>query len=171
MRKVGPQVPSSSSHSPTSFPVLGVNQRWICWLPHIPIQVIFIILFSSHYLQELWGWIHSAIHGNSDEVCISPSSVNSSSVVHISSGTCHKSIQTSYSSGTMLDGGFLSSHSSQQVDRHSLSVSHCKGSHQGCFGRLVAQGSANAAFIPLTTQRCVCVGKGSLPESVRWWQG
>ena len=49
-------------------------------------------------------------------------------------------IQTSYSSGTMLDGGSLVSHSSQCIGSHSLSVSHCKGSYLGFFGRLGAQG-------------------------------
>ena len=45
----------------------------------------------------------------SGELYISSSSINSSSVVHVCSETCHKSIQTSYSSGTMLDGGSLAS--------------------------------------------------------------
>ena len=65
----------------------------------------------------------------SGDVCISSTCINSFSVVQVSSGTCHKSIKTSYSSGTMLDGGSLASHSSQHVERHSSLVSHCKRYH------------------------------------------
>ena len=83
------------------------------------------------------------------ELCVSFSSINSSSVVQVSSETCHKSIQTSYFSGTMLDGGSLAFHSSQYVGRHCSSVSHCNGSHHKCFSSLGAQGSAIAAFNPL----------------------
>ena len=43
--------------------------------------------------------------------------INFSSVVQFSSGTCYKSVQISHSSGTMLDGGSLASHSSQHVGR------------------------------------------------------
>ena len=82
----------------------------------------------------------------SGELCISSTCTNSTSVVQVSSGRYHKLIQTSYSSGIMVDGGFLASHSSQCVGRHSLSMSHCKKSHHECFGRPGAQGSTVAAF-------------------------
>ena len=61
----------------------------------------------------------------SGKFCLSSSSNNSSSTVHVSSGTCHKSVQTSYSSGTMLDGGSLASHSSQHIRECCSSVLHC----------------------------------------------
>ena len=94
------------------------------------------------------------------ELFISSSSVYCSSVVQIFSGTCHKLVQTSYSSGTMLDGGSLATYSSQHVGRHSSSISHHKGSHCGCFSRLSDQGSANAAFNPLAAQRYVLHRQG-----------
>ena len=52
----------------------------------------------------------------------------------------------------MLDGSSLASHSSQHAGRCSLMVSHCKGSHHGCFGRPGTQGSALSAFNPLAAQ-------------------
>ena len=51
--------------------------------------------------------------------------------------------------GTMLDGGSLTSHSSQHVGRPSLVLYCHKGSCHGCFSRPVAQGSAISAFNPL----------------------
>ena len=65
-----------------------------------------------------------------------------------------KSIHTSHSSGTMLDGGYLASHNSHHAGRHSPLVSHHRSYHK-CFGRPGAQGSAIAAFNPLAAQRCV----------------
>ena len=50
--------------------------------------------------------------------------------------TFQMSVQPSYSSGSVLDGGFLASHSSQHVGRHSLSVSHPK---RLCHGYSVGQ--------------------------------
>ena len=100
----------------------------------------------------------------SEELCIPSSCINSSSVVHISSRTCHNSIQTSHSSGTMLDGGSLDFHSSQHVERCSLLLSHHRRSHHGCFSRHDAQGSAIAALNPwLLCGDLCCVEKGSLP--------
>ena len=62
----------------------------------------------------------------SGNLCISSSCTNLSSVVHVSSGTCHKSIQTFYSGGIMFDGGSLASHHFQHVGRHSSLVCHHK---------------------------------------------
>ena len=55
----------------------------------------------------------------------------------------------------MLDGGSLTSHHSQHIDSCSSVVSHHKRSHQGCFSRPCAQGSAISVFNPLAAQRCV----------------
>ena len=88
-------------------------------------------------------------------LCITTTCINSFSFLQVSSGTCHKSIQTSHSSGTMLDGGSLASHSSQDVGRCSSSVSHHNRSHQRCFDRLGAQGSAITAFNPFGAQMCI----------------
>ena len=48
---------------PKELSSFGVNQWWICWLPHILIIVSFITLWSDIYLQELWGWMSSTICG------------------------------------------------------------------------------------------------------------
>ena len=90
----------------------------------------------------------------SGELCLSLR-INSSSVVQVSSRTCHMSVQTSCSNGTMLDGGSLAPHSSQHVGSHSLSVHHYKRSHHRCFNRPGAQGSSIAAFNPLAVQTCI----------------
>ena len=60
----------------------------------------------------------------------------------------------------MLDGGSLAFHSSQDVGRQSLVVSHHKRSHHGCFGRPCAQGSVISAFNPLAAQRWVLHRQG-----------
>ena len=50
------------------------------------------------------------------------------------------SIQTSYSSGTLLDQGCLASQSSQHVRRHYSSVSYHKKSHHGVLLEQVLKG-------------------------------
>ena len=63
--------------------------------------------------------------------------------------TCHRSIQTSFSSDTLFDGGFLASQHSQHFGRDILSVSHHKRPYHKCFSRLGGEGSVVAAFNPL----------------------
>ena len=89
----------------------------------------------------------------SGELCIFSSSINSSGVVQVSSGTWHKSIQTSYSCGNLLDRGSLGSQISQHVGGHSLSAPHCKGSCHRYFSRPCVSGPAIVAFNPLAAQR------------------
>ena len=72
-----------------------------------------------YHLKNLsWGWMSSAIHVISGNLCIS-SNINSCSIVQVSGRICHKSFQTSYSSGIMLDGRSMVSHIFQHVGRHS----------------------------------------------------
>ena len=80
--------------------------------------------------------------------------LSSPSSVQFSGGTCQRLIQTSYSSGILLDGSFLASHCSQHVDRCPSSVSHHKRPY-GCFTWPDAEGCASAAFNPLAAQRCI----------------
>ena len=123
-----------------------INQGWIFWLPHIPISVSFITLWTTIASRSYGVECLQPSMEVSGELCISSSHVNSCSVVQVPSETCHKSIQTSYSSGTMLDGGSLAFHSSHHVGRHSSLMSHHKVSHHECFSRPGAQGSAIYAF-------------------------
>ena len=86
------------------------------------------------------------------KLCLSSFCIGSSSSVKVSSGICHRSIQTLDSNGTMLGAGFLASHSSQHVGRCSLAL---RRSYCGCFGRQGPQGSAICAFNSLAAQTCV----------------
>ena len=96
----------------------------------------------------------------SGELCVFAANLSSTSGTHISGKTCHWSAHTSYFSSTLLDGGSLASHSSQNVGRHSSLVSHHKRHHHGCFGRSDAQRSAVTALNPLVIQRCVLCRQG-----------
>ena len=103
-------------------------------------------------------------------LCVSYLHLSCPGPVPFSGKTCHRSIQTSYSSGTLLDGGSLASHSSNHVGRHSSSIAHCKRPYHGCFSHLGVQGSAITAFNPLAAHRCVLQRHGFFPPSVRQWQ-
>ena len=113
--------------------------------------------------------IQPSVEEVSGELIHYSSSINSSSVVQISSGMCHKSVQTSYSSGIMLEGGFLASYSLQYVGRHSLQASHHKGSHHGNFIRPGAQVSATTVFNPLAAQSHVLHRQGFSSSVFRQW--
>ena len=97
----------------------------------------------------------------SGKLCVCSSRIRSSSSVQVSGRTCQRSTQTFDFDGTMLDGGYLASHSCQHVGRHSSALSHHERSHHGCFSRPCAQGSAISAFKPLAAQRCVLHRQGS----------
>ena len=71
----------------------------------------------------------------------------------------------------VLDGGSLASHSSQHAGRHSSAVSHHKSSRCGCLSRPSTQGSAVSALTLWLLSDVCYADKGSLPQSVRWWQG
>ena len=96
----------------------------------------------------------------SGKLCVSSSGSGPSCSVQVSSRTCQWSTQTFASGGSMLDGGSLASHSSQDAGRCSLAVPTCKRSHHGCFGRPGTQGSAISAFNPLAAQQCVLCRQG-----------
>ena len=96
----------------------------------------------------------------SGRLCVSSSCITSFSSFQVSGRTCHRSTQTFDSDSTMLDGGSLTSQSSQHVGRHSSVLSHHKGSHCGCFRRPCAQGFAIYAFNHLVAQRCVFCRQG-----------
>ena len=91
----------------------------------------------------------------SGELCLSISSFSSPGSIHFPVRTCHRSFQTSYYSGTLLNEGSLVSHCCQHVDRYSLSISNHKGPHHWCLSWLGAQESTIAPFNPSAAQRCV----------------
>ena len=96
----------------------------------------------------------------SGKLCVSSSGSGPSCSVQVSGRTCQQSTQMVDSSGTMLDGGSLASHSSQHVGRCSSVVSHHKRSHRGCFGRPGTQGSVISPFNPLAARQCVLCRQG-----------
>ena len=138
----------------------GVYQWWICWHPSVPLNSSIITPWNLHYL---WGsWVVVCLQPSLDvsgKLCVSSSHIRSSSSIYVSGRTCQRSTQTFDSDGTMLDGGYLASHSSQHVGKHSLALSHHKRSCHRCFGRPCAQGSAISTFNPLAAQRCVLLRK------------
>ena len=169
MGKVGPRLESSSLHGPSNFPTYGLTIGGsVGFLTH---QSMSALLHSGKtFSSRSFGveCVQPSVEV-SGELCVSTPCINS--VVQVVRGTCYKLIQTSYSGGAMLDGEFVASHSSQHFGRHYSLISHCKRSHQGCFRRFSTQGSAIAAFNPSLLNDMCCTDKGSLPQSVRQWQG
>ena len=86
------------------------------------------------------------------------------SSVQVSGRICHRSIQNSYSNGTLLHLGYLASYCSQYVGTHSLLLSYCTNTYHGCFSGWGVQRSTTTAF------NCGCSDVCSLPQSVRQWQ-
>ena len=90
----------------------GVYQRWICWLPNVPLNVSIIIP------QKIWGLGVECIQPSLDisgKLSLSSSYISLSSSVHVSGRKCHCLIQTFDSIGTTLDRGSLASHSTQHA--------------------------------------------------------
>ena len=102
------------------------------------------------WLWKPWGWMLSTVHSSFKWVMYF--------LLH--KFQCQRSIQACNSCHNSLDGGSLASYCSQHAWRHILSVSLGKRSHQRCFGRMAAQGSAIATFNPLAAQRCVLLRQG-----------
>ena len=91
----------------------------------------------------------------SGKLCVSSSGSGPSCFVQVSSRTCQRSTQTFTSGGSMLDGGSLASHSSQNAGGCSSMVPSSKKSRRRCFCRPTAQGSVISAFNPLVAQQHV----------------
>ena len=53
-----------SLHSSASISSWGVNQRWICWHPHISINISIIRPWKIHFLWKPWGWMLSTTLGH-----------------------------------------------------------------------------------------------------------
>ena len=96
----------------------------------------------------------------SGELNVSSHNFSLPGYIQVPARMCHRSIPTSSSSSTLLNGGSFASHSSQYVGRHSLLVPHCKGPHHGLLSQPCALGSAVAAYNPLVAQRCLLFSWG-----------
>ena len=115
---------------------------------------------ENPYFLDPWVLMLSTILGNIRwDMCFSsPGSID------IPCRKWYRSVQTSYSSDTLLDGGSFASNSSQYVGIHSSLVSHCKGPCHGCLGKLGFEGSAAATFNLFgISEMCLYIDKSSLP--------
>ena len=122
-------------------------------------------------LCTLWLSAFNCPRHMSDKVFVSSPSFISPGSIQVPGRINHISVQSTYSSGTLFDGGFLASHISQHIGRHSSLVSHHKGPCHGCLSELSAQGSVIAVFIPLVADRRVCNRQGfpsSVCQAVMW---
>ena len=125
-------------------PVLNLGKSINCWN------------LGVEYIQPSFD-----ISGN---LCLS-SCISSSGSVLVSGRPCHRSVQTFESSGTMLDGGSLASHSSQHDGRCSLALSCHK---RPCHCRPGTQGSTISVFTLWLLRDMCCTNKGFLPWAVPW---
>ena len=85
---------SSSSHRMSGISTFDFNQRWICWHPHIQINV------STTTFYKICYWTLSTIHCCFRWVMFFSSRVNCNNSVLISGWTCYRLIQTSWPCGT-----------------------------------------------------------------------
>ena len=137
-----------------------IKLRWICWHPLVPCSVSSITIWKIHYL---WGLGLECIQPSFDisgKLCLSSSCIISSGSVQCSGRTCHGSIQTFDSCGTMLDGGSLASQSSQPIGRHSSALSCNKRPCHGSIDGPGTQGSAISVFNLLAAQKSVVWTRG-----------
>ena len=104
----------------------------------------------------------------SGKLCVSSSCINSSSSVHVSGRTCHRSTQNFDTGGTMLDGGSLTSHSSQHVGRHPLALSHLV---VDVFVGHILRGLPYLHLTLWLLRDVCCTDMGSHLQSVRQWHG
>ena len=138
--KVGSKIASSSSHSSNGISNFGLTGGGS------------VSILTYHSMSALLDATSRNLGVEcfqpsmdiSDELCNS-SCLGSPSSVQVSGRTCHKSIQNCNSGYSLLDGGSLASHSSQNFGRHYLMVF--------CHKRLGAQGYEITAFNPLPAQR------------------
>ena len=137
---------------------------------HVPTNVRLITPWKILYFWKPQGGMLSTILGHSDELCVSSSCIGSLGSVQVPSRTCHRSIQTSYCSGTLLVGIFLASHSSQHVWRHSSLLFYLNESCHWCFSGLVLKDLPSLHWTLWLLRDIYCADKESLPQSVRPWQ-
>ena len=142
MGKVGSRVAPAAPHNSSCILSLQLTRDWsvgilmfqaISAMLHLGMSTTSRSLGVEHFQPPL---------DISGELYVSLSCISSLGSVQVSGVACHRSIQNSYSSGTLLDEGSLASHSSQLVGRHSLMVSHHKRPHHGYCSQLGIGGSA-----------------------------
>ena len=96
----------------------------------------------------------------SGELCVSSYSFSFPGPSHISGRMCHRSIQTFYSSGTLLDWAPWLLTVLNTLAGFPFWCSIIKQPHHGCLNWLGAEGYAITAYKPLATERCVLCRQG-----------
>ena len=140
----------------------GAFQRLTCWHLLIPLNSSIITPWNLHYFWGPWVECLQPSLDISGKLCVSSSCVSSSDSVQVSGRTCQRSTQMFDSGCTMLDGGSLAPHSSQNVGRHSLAVPDHKNLIVDVSVGQALQGSTISAFNPLAAAQCVFTQTGVL---------
>ena len=90
--------------------------------------------------------------------------------MQVSGRTCIRSIKIPYSSGTLLDGCFLASFSSQHVGRHASLLSSCKNLVMDVLVGQVLKVLPSLLLSLWLLRDVCCADQGSLAQSVKQWQ-
>ena len=102
-----------------------------------------------------------------NELCVFLFCFSCPSSVQASGRTCHRSIQTSHSSYTLLNGGSLASHSPQHLKRDSWWCCIVKNFIKDVLVPWVLKGLSLVELTLLLLTDVCCTDKGCLPWSVR----
>ena len=121
-RPVAYGVVSSPSDSPSGFLPLGSTRGGSADIfPYHSMPALLHLGNTTTFGYLVVEYLQPSLKV-SGKVCVSSSCISSSSSVQVSGGTCQRLTLTFNSGGSMLDGDSLASHSSQNVDRQSLST-------------------------------------------------
>ena len=122
MGKVDCKVKSTSSHSSDCISSLLSTENGCVGILTYQLMSAILYLGKSTTSLGLGVECFQPPLDISGGFCVSSSSFNSPGSIKVPVKTCLRSIQTTYSGGTLLDGGFLASHSSQHVGKYLLIV-------------------------------------------------
>ena len=166
MRKVGFRVAYSTMHSSGSISTLVSTRGGSVGI--LTYQSISALLHHGKLSSsESLGFETFQLSLNiSGELCIPTSTLG---FFQVSDRTCQRSVQTSNSSDTLLNGGFLASHSSQHVGRH-FSLASCKKFCHGYFSRPGALGYTTVIFKSWAAQRYSLYRQGFSISVCQWGQ-
>ena len=124
MGKVGSRMASTSSHSTSIIVTLrSTGSGFVEILMYQSLSELLHLLESTTFGSHRVECFQLSLEELGD-LCIFSSCLSFPSSVHFSGRMCHRSIETSRSTCTLLDEFFFVSHNYQHVGRYSSSVSH-----------------------------------------------
>ena len=170
MRKVSSRVASFSSHSWVCISTLGPTRGESVGILMYQSMSAILHLRKSTASGSLGIEQIQPSQDRSGRLCISSSCISCHGSVHVSSRTCHPSIQTSDSSCTLLNGGYLVFDSSQQVARHSFQCPIVRNPIRDVLGGKFSR-VYHHIILPFHYSKTFWTDKGSLLQSVRQWGG